>query len=115
MLDARARAAYQRRLEDLRDELEEAERFHDSGRAAKARAEIDFITSELAAAYGLRGHARRPGSSSEKARQAVSYCIRSSLNKLRTTHPTLWRHLFAALKTGTFCSYNPEHPTSWKL
>jgi hypothetical protein len=114
-LDAQARAAYQSRLEDLQDELEEAERFHDSGRAAKAQAEIDFISHELAAAYGLRGRARKLGGSSEKARQAVGYCIRSSLNKIRTTHPALWRHLFAAIKTGTFCSYNPERPISWEL
>ena len=115
MLDAQARTAYRRRLEDLRDELEEAERFHDPGRAAKAQAEIDFITRELAAVYGLRGRSRKSGSDSEKARQAVGYCIRSSLNKIRTMHPALWRHLFAALKTGTFCSYNPEHPTAWEL
>jgi hypothetical protein len=30
-------------------------------------------------------------------------------------HLPLWRHFFAALKTGTFCSYNPEHPTAWEL
>jgi predicted ATPase len=114
-LDAQARVAYRRRLKDLQDELEEAERFHDSGRAAQARAEIDFLTSELAAAYDLRGRARKRGSSSEKARQAVSYCIRSSLNKIRTIHPLLWRHLFTALKTGTFCSYNPEHSISWEV
>ena len=114
-LDAQARIAYQRRLEDLRNELEEAERFHDLARVDKARTERDFISRELAVAYGLHGRARKRGSSSEKARQAVSYCIRGSLNKIRAMHPPLWRHLFAALKTGIFCSYNPEHPTSWKF
>src|SRR5262245_36749439 len=94
-LDAQAKAAYQRRLEDLRGELDEAERFHDLGRVDKVQTEMDFISRELAAVYGLGGRARKSTSNSEKARQAVGYCIRSSLNKIRATHPALWRHLFA--------------------
>jgi hypothetical protein len=49
-LDARARAAYTQRLEDLQAILDEAERFSDPARAATARAEIDFLTAELATA-----------------------------------------------------------------
>ena len=25
------------------------------------------------------------------------------------------RHLDAAIRTGTFCSYQPEHPVDWSL
>jgi hypothetical protein len=49
-LDARARAAYTQRLEDVQAILDEAERFNDPARAATARVELDFLTAELATA-----------------------------------------------------------------
>ena len=114
-MDAQARAAYKRRVEELREELEEATRFNDPARAAKAQAEIEFITNELAAAYGVRGHARRREEDVEKIRKAVTNSLRNSLAKLRTAHPALWRHLFATVKTGTFCVYMPDQPIEWEM
>lgn len=113
--DAQARSAYRRRLEDLQAEMEEAERFNDPARATKAQAEINFITGELAAAYGVRGHARNTHDAAEKTRKAVTNRIRAALAQIQKQHPALWRHLFAAIKTGTFCSYRPEHQTLWEL
>jgi len=55
LLDQCARQQYRRRLEDLRSEVEEAERFNDSHRATKARAEIEAIARQLSAAFGLGG------------------------------------------------------------
>src|SRR5262249_13284151 len=46
LLDASARTAYRRRLTDLQNELEEAERFNDPGRASRARAEMEFLSTE---------------------------------------------------------------------
>jgi tetratricopeptide (TPR) repeat protein len=115
VLDPQARAAYRQRLAELRDELAEAEHFHDSQRRAKAQAELDFLSSELAVAYGLGGRARKGTNPGESVRKAVTNNMRNSLAKIRTAHPVLWRHLFAALKTGTFCSYNPEQPIVWEV
>jgi tetratricopeptide (TPR) repeat protein len=115
MLDSQAKAAYRRRLDDLQEELEEAQRFNDPGRAVKAQEEIDFITGELTAAYGLGSRARKSADSDEKVRKAVTNRIRDSLAKIRKQHPALWQHLFNALKTGVFCSYAPEKPTAWQL
>ena len=61
LLDPSARAAYRRRLEDLREELEEAQRWSDLERAARAQQEIDFLTDELARAVGLGGRSRTAG------------------------------------------------------
>jgi tetratricopeptide (TPR) repeat protein len=44
-LDAQATAEYRHRLSDLREEIQEADTFNDSGRAAALRAEIDSITA----------------------------------------------------------------------
>src|SRR5262249_26326466 len=60
LLDARAKAAYKARLDQLQGELEEAERLNDAGRAATAAAERDFLVDELARAGGLGGRDRRP-------------------------------------------------------
>jgi len=113
MLDAQAKAAYRRRLNDLQEELEEAQRFNDPAPVVKAQAEIAFIANELGAAYGLGGRVRQAADSVEKIRKAVTNRIRESLAKIQQEHPSLWRHLFSAVKTGTFCSYTPEKPTPW--
>ena len=60
-IDDQAKLAYQARLSELTEALEEAESLGDTGRADAAREEIDFITRELSRAYGLGGRARRTG------------------------------------------------------
>jgi hypothetical protein len=114
-LDARAREAYKRRVRDLEEELDEAEGFNDSERAARLHTEIEFLRGELAAAYGLAGRGRRRAGSEEQARKNVTNCIRSSLTRIERALPALGRHLMTAVKTGTFCSYRPERPTPWEL
>jgi hypothetical protein len=113
VLDRQAQAAYKQRLAILREELAEAERNHDLGRTARLQQESDFITAQLAGTYGLGGHARETADATERARKAVANRIKESLAKMRKPHPSLWLHLFNALKTGTFCSYTPEKPTVW--
>jgi len=113
--DHQARASYRQRLADLRDQLAEAERFNDTGRIAILRSESEFLTQELSTRYGISQHARKSSTEVEKARKAVAYRIRSALTKLKKAHPILWRHLHLTIKTGVFCSYNPEKPISWRI
>jgi hypothetical protein len=115
ILDERAKAAYRRRLNDLRDELTEAERFHDAGRTARAREEIEAITEQLAAGVGLGGRDRLAGSAAERARSTVTLGIRAALKKLRGGIPRLEDQLTPRIKTGMFCVYVPDavHPISW--
>jgi tetratricopeptide (TPR) repeat protein len=117
LLDPDARAAYRRRLEDLRDELEEAERFHDPGRAARAQSEIEFLTAELSRAVGLGGRMRRAGGAGERARQNASRTIAAALKKIAQGSPELGQHLAATVSTGLFCCYDPRlvPPLSWIL
>jgi predicted ATPase len=115
VLDGRARAEYKGRLGELREDLEEATRMGDLGRAAHARHEIEQITQELTAAYGLGGRPRTAGEPAERWRKAVTNQIRRTLERIRAGHPGLGRHLDNALRTGVFCSYVPERPISWRL
>jgi len=115
VLDERARAQYRARLVDLRDDLEAAEADADIARAELARAEMDAIASELAAALGLGGRARSAGHPAERARKAVTQRIRNSLKRLADVHPELAAHLDRSIRTGQFCTYRPEHTVGWSL
>ena len=62
-----------------------------------------------------RGRSRATGSSAERARTAVTYRIRSAIRKLSELHPELGRHLGNAVRTGTWCSYQPERDIDWTV
>jgi len=98
----------------LMEDLEEAERFCDTGRATRAREEIDFITVELAGAYGVSEQSQR-SDSVERIRKAVTNRIRDALGRIQKAHPPLWGHLAKSVKTGIFCSYVPDKPTDWQV
>jgi predicted component of type VI protein secretion system len=108
-------AAYRRRREELRDELEEAEQFNDVGRATRAREEMDALTSQLAQAVGLGGRDREAASNVERARVMVTLRVKAILQKLSCGHPALGHHLTTSIHTGRFCSYRPDptHPITW--
>ena len=54
MLDDQAKAAYRRRLSELREELEEAKELGNVKRAEQAEQEIDALTSGTLARRGTR-------------------------------------------------------------
>src|SRR5262249_307498 len=108
VLDPQAKAAYKRRLAELRAELEEAQAFNDLGRSARAQEEIDFLVRELARAVGLGARSRKAASPHERARVNVTRAIKSAIDKIGKNHPSLGQHLTQAIKTGTFCLYTPR-------
>lgn len=107
VLDAKAKDQYKERLDDLRGELDEAMRLCDSGRAERARAEIDAIAGELASAVGLGGRDRKAASNVERARVNVQRRLRDAIERISDLDPGLGRYLGAAIRTGTFCSFSP--------
>jgi hypothetical protein len=115
ILDARATTQYKERLAEARQELEEATAAGDLGQAARARHEVETITEQLAAAYGLGGRPRTAGDPAERVRKAVTNQIRRALDRISTAHPELGRHLTNALHTGFLCTYRPEQPVGWRL
>jgi hypothetical protein len=116
LLDAAAKAAYQSRIKELCAELDEADAFHDPARAAKIRAELDFLVGELAHAVGLGGRDRRAASHAERARLNVTRAIRAAMANLARDNPSLGRHLAATIRTGRYCSYTPDPhaPIKWE-
>ena len=99
-------------VEELRAEIAEAEEFGDSGRAEQLRGELEFLVAQLAQRFGSRARTR---SAAETARKAVTKVIRAQIGKLLDAHPPLGEHLRAAVRMGTFCTYEPGTPTIWEV
>ncbi|MGE0825409.1 MAG: AAA family ATPase [Candidatus Binatia bacterium] len=117
ILDPQARVAYKQRLEELREELEEARRFNDLARADQAQHEINCLTQQLASAVGLGGRNRRAASHLERARINVAKGIKAALAKIAQHSPTLELYLATTIKTGLFCSFTPtpRTPVDWQF
>lgn len=115
MLDEKARNALKARIRDLQEDLADAEDMNDIGRAERRRNELDSLIETLKAALGLGGRSRRLGDAAEKARTAVTWRIRHALSRIKAVNPDLGRHLANSVRTGTFCSYQPETDISWQL
>jgi uncharacterized membrane protein len=117
MLDEQAKAAYRRRLSELRDELEEVKELGKVERAERAEEEIDALTRELSRAVGLGGRNRRAASTSERARQSVTKTIKAVLERIAQSDARLGEIFACCIKTGNFCSYqpDPDFPIAWEL
>jgi tetratricopeptide (TPR) repeat protein len=117
LVDVQAREAYRRRLRELEEDLEEAHSWSDPERAARAEAEIDALTAELAGAAGLGGRHRTLAMPAERARVSVTKATRSAIRTVARHCPALGDHLAASVRTGRFCSYAPpgEAPPAWSF
>ena len=115
MIDAQAKAAYSRRLELLREELEEAKELGNTELVAKVEDEIDDLSRELSRAIGRGGRHRRAGCTSERARLSVTSAIKVAIERVAQKHSRLAHHLSTAIRTGTYCCYrpNPQSTTAW--
>ena len=117
VLDTQAKAEYKCRVKDLRQDLNQAERFNDPQRKTEVQNELQAIADHLAFAVGLGGRDRKTSSDAERARSAVSKCIKQAVQKIGEAIPSLGYHLAARIKTGYFCSYHPhpDRPGAWKF
>lgn len=108
ILDAQAKAAYKRRLQELREDVQEALDFNDPERAARAQQEIDALVDQLAAGVGLGGRDRKAASQAERARVNITKSVKDALKRIDQSHGPLSQHLRASLRTGTYCTYTPD-------
>ena len=115
VFDEKAKTTYQRRIQYLQQEMEEAKALADNQLLEKLQEEYDRIVDHLARAIGMGGKARKVTGTIEKCRTAVTWRIRSAVKKIAEVHPALGKHLEASIKTGIFCEYSPEHEVKWIL
>jgi hypothetical protein len=115
---ARRRAAFERRLEDLNAEIEEAARWNDLERGHRARRERERLASELAQAMGLaRGATAGGGAPAKRMRQSVAKAIKAAIERITREHAALGRHLESTVRTGLYCRYQPDplHRPNWRV
>jgi tetratricopeptide (TPR) repeat protein len=116
LLDDQAKAAYRRRLREIDADLDDARAAGDAEREAQAEHERAFLLRELSRAVGLGGRDRRASAASERARVAVTRAVRQAIARIGEHHPALGEHLRHAIRTGTYCAYNPDPraPVTWR-
>lgn len=115
VLDERARNEYRARLQAIEESLEEAKSFNDLGRIQRLEQEHDAILAELRAATGLGGRSRKLKDPGERARKAVTARIRESIQRIAEAHPAAGEHFAKAVRTGSFCCYEPKTAVDWRL
>ena len=115
ILDDQARRAYQTHVGELQAEIDDAKAANDWMRADRAEAELDALVEQLSQAFGLSGRQRAGGGAAERARAAVTHRIRGAIRRIADIDPVLGQHLRNAVKTGTWCTYQPETDTEWSV
>lgn len=107
LLDDDAKRAYRTRINDLQQEVEDAERDADIHRADRARSELDWLVTELSHATGIAGRSRAFAGSAERARTSVQKAIRRALVRIGEIDADTGHLLTSAVTTGTYCVYRP--------
>ncbi|MDR8392625.1 hypothetical protein NC796_15825 [Aliifodinibius sp. S!AR15-10] len=115
VLDEQAKSEYRQKISTLQNEIEEAENHQDFEKAGKLQEEYEQLVEHLSKSLGLDGSPRVKGDTVERARSAVTWRIRSAIAKIEKEHPVLGKHLSNSIKTGTFCSYEPEQEEHWEV
>ena len=117
VLDDTAREAYRRRLAEIDDDIDDAHRNNDPGRAELAERDREYLIAELGRAVGLGGRRRTVGGSAERARTAVARSIKYALDQLAEHQPVVAARLRSCIRTGVYCSYQPDPvaPVAWQL
>jgi hypothetical protein len=117
VLDEQARSAYRRRLAQLAEELEAADRAGDPGRSEALQAERQALLAELRKATGLAGRTREVSLEAERARVNVTRTLRATLDRISQVAPRAGAHLQASIRTGRACRYEPGPggPDGWDV
>jgi tetratricopeptide (TPR) repeat protein len=117
ILDAPAKRDYKRRLDELKEQLEDLIERGDQERAAEVESEMDILKREISNAFGIGGRDRRAGSIAERARLNVTRSIKAALLKVSERQAEFGEMLNRSIRTGLFCSYapDPRAPINWQF
>lgn len=115
VIDEQAKTEYRQKIISLQKDIETAENNQDFEKAGKLQDEYEELIEHLSKSLGLGGSTREEGDTVERARSAVTWRIRSAIAKIEKEHPALGKHLSNSIKTGTFCSYEPEQEEHWEI
>ena len=113
VFDEKAKRNYQEKIQELQQEIKWSEDNNDLERTSLLKKEYDEIVEHLSASLGIGKKIRKTNDSMDKARSAVTWRIRTAIEKIGHAHPALGKHLALSVKTGIFCTYSPEKNQNW--
>ena len=79
------------------------------------RKKLAFLDKYLKGVKDFQGESRKFANPVDKARQRVKKALARALDKISRQDIEVYKHLFTAIKTGTFCSYQPIDPIHWEI
>ena len=112
--DATAKKAYAIRLQELDEELEEAQEMNDIGRAEKLGTERAQLLEHIRKS-GFRGTAKRSDSDLNNIRNSVCNAINRALATIKKYEPSAFDHLKSAISTGFSVVYQPTESIPWSF
>ena len=117
LLDTRAKEEFRKRIDDLQEEIDDAESMNDPERGHRAKVEMEHLIDALTSATGVGGRDRTVSLEAERARLSVSKALRGVISKIAEHDRALGEHLNATVRTGYYCSYTPDPRAArtWKL
>jgi hypothetical protein len=105
--------AIKRRLDEIKEKIEEAEELGKNEEAGRLKEEQNTLTKEIGRLmYG--GKARQEGLV-KRPRQAVGSAINRALDTIKENHQALWKHLDSTVERGEFLIYRPDDNIHWIL
>ena len=113
-IDEQAKRDYESKLNELHEEIVEAERFNDPGRVEKLRSEFQDITDELSKSTGKNGRLRITTDAGKSRRNVRQQMQRDITKKIASQHADLANHLLDAFKRDWMC-YQPELDPGWEF
>jgi TolB-like protein/Tfp pilus assembly protein PilF len=115
LIDDTAKRSYRKRVTELQAAMEEADAQNNTVELDSLRSEYETLLAHLSASMGLSGRSRASGATLDKARSAVTWRIRAAIKKIGGVHPGLAKYLTNTIKTGSYCSYQPDRQIDWVL
>jgi tetratricopeptide (TPR) repeat protein len=115
MFDDKAKRSYQRRIQELEEQLLTVDHDLNPEKKRTLVEEYDQLMDHLSVSLGLGGRTRVTSDTMDRARSAVTWRIRKAIKKIEAVNPSLGKHLSNSVKTGLFCSYHPELSMDWQI
>ncbi len=109
VVDKEARSQYQQRVGDLDSKKRSI------GLSPVEERELGDLRQHLRAALKIGGKPREISGQAERARDNVSHALRRSFEAIVRVLPQMAQHLDKHIKSGSFCSYEPDEPMSWVI
>jgi hypothetical protein len=108
VLDPVAIREYRNRMSQLDDEIDALAASDDTGRAARVRAERDWLIGVLSGASAVGDRTRHFTDARERARIAVGKAIRRAITRITEADVVIGETLRSRVRTGIRCSYWPS-------